>query len=180
MQLRKTVLIREIVDTDETGAPCDRLCRVAAVAVIRNPLAGDGRDDLGALFEIGAALGARLAAEVVAALGAPAVCYGKAAIVGAAGLAEHGAALLHPRFGAPVRAAIGGGASLMPSSVKLGAVGAPIDLPLGHKDEAWSFDHIDTLTLSLGDAPRADEIAVCLGLSDGARPRARSGKGPGV
>ena len=77
-----------------------------------------------------------------------------------------------------LRAAIGGGQSLMPSNHKVVALGDSIDLPLGHKDEAWSFDHIDTLTLSVGDAPRADEIVLCLGLSDGTRAHPRVGKGP--
>lgn len=42
----------------------------------------------------------------------------------------------------------------MPSNVKVGGMGALIDLPLGHKDNPWSFDHIDTLTIALPDAPR--------------------------
>lgn len=179
MQIRKTVLIRDRCETDEMGAPCTPLTRVAALAVLRNPFAGVDRDDLAELFECGAILGARLAAEAMAALGAPCVAYGKAAIVGSQGAAEHGAALLHPRLGKPVRAVIGGGQVLMPSNVKVGAVGAPVDLPLGHKDEPWSFDHIDTLTVAVPDAPRHDEIVVCVGLSDGARIRARVGKGPG-
>ena len=179
MQIRKTVLIRDRYETDELGALCTPLTRVAALAVLRNPLAGVDRDDLAELFECGAILGARLAAEAMAALGAPCVAYGKAALVGSHGAAEHGAALLHPRLGKPVRAVIGGGQALMPSNVKVGAVGAPVDLPLGHKDEPWSFDHIDTLTVAVPDAPRHDEIVVCVGLSDGARIRARVGKGPG-
>ena len=114
----------------------------------------------------------------VAALGAPPVTYGKAAIVGTDGAAEHGAALLHPRFGKPVRAAIGGGQALMPSNVKVGGIGAVIDLPLGHKDDPCSFDYIDTLSTAIPDAPRPDEIVVCVGISDGARIRARAGKAP--
>ena len=66
----------------------------------------------------------------------------------------------------------------MPSTVKLGGFGSVIDLPLGHKDEAWSFDHIDTLSIAVPDAPGPNEIVVCLGLSDGARIRARVGQGP--
>jgi hypothetical protein len=31
--------------------------------------------------------------------------------------------------------------SSCPSNVKIGAAGTMIDVPLGHKDEAWSFDH---------------------------------------
>ena len=82
---------------------------------------------------------------------------------------EHGAALLHPRLGKPVRAAVGGGQLLMPSNVKVAAMGASIDLPLGHKDDPWSFDHIDTMSLLVPDAPRADEIKLCIAVSDGTR-----------
>jgi hypothetical protein len=172
------MLIRDRTETDEMGAPCTPLIRVAALAVLRNPFAGVDQDDLTEVFGYGASLGAQLAAEAMAALEGPCVTYGKAAIVGSQGAAEHGAALLHPRLGKPVRAAIGGGQALMPSTVKVSGLGCFIDLPLGHKDEAWSFDHIDTLTISVPDAPRPDEIAVCVGLSDGARIRARVGHGP--
>ncbi|WP_235857845.1 amino acid synthesis family protein [Marimonas lutisalis] len=141
------MLIRDRVETDESGAPCDPMTRVAALAILRNPFAGVDQDDLTELFEYGAMLGAQLAAEVMTALSVPPVSYGKAAIVGTLGTAEHGAALLHPRLGKPIRAAIGGGQALMPSNVKLGGIGAVIDLPLGHRDDPWSFDHIDTLTV---------------------------------
>ncbi len=81
MLIRKTMLIRDRTETDEMGAPCAPLTRVAALAVLRNPFAGVDQDDLTELFEYGATLGAQLAAEAVAALGAPPVSYGKAAIV---------------------------------------------------------------------------------------------------
>lgn len=178
MQIRKTMVIRDRTETDEVGAPCAPLVRVAALAVLRNPFAGIDQDDLTELFEYEAALGAQLAAEALAVLGGPAASYGKAAIVGTQGAAEHGAALLHPRLGKPVRAAMGGGQALMPSNVKVGTLGGIVDLPLGHKDDPWSFDHIDTLTIAVPDAPRPNEVIVCVGFSDGARIRARVGEGP--
>jgi hypothetical protein len=97
---------------------------------------------------------------------------------------EHGAAVLHPKLGNPVRASVGGGKSfgggksLMPSNHKVGALGGSIDLALGHKDEPWSFDHIDTFTLWVPDAPRAREIVLCIGMSDGTRANPRVGRGP--
>ncbi len=180
MQIRKTMLILDRIETDEMGAPCSPLTRVAALAVLRNPFACIDQADLTELFEVGATLGGRLAADAMAALGVPCVTYGKAAIVGTQGAVEHGAALLHPRLGKPVRAAIGGGDALMPSNVKVGAFGAAIDIPLGHKDDPWSFDYIDTLTVAIPDAPRPNEIIVCVGFSDGARICARVGKGPSL
>lgn len=178
MHARKVVVIRETIEADELGHPCGPIARVAAMAVIENPFAELDQDDLSALFDLGAHLGAKLADECLRALGRPPVSYGKAALVGSAGAPEHGAALLHPRLGKPVRRAIGGGLALMPSNVKVAAMGAAIDVPIGHKDEAWSFDHIDTMTLTVADAPRAKEIIVCLAMSDGIRVRARVGEGP--
>jgi hypothetical protein len=178
MNVRKTVFTKEIITTDEMGQACDQITRVSAMAAIKNPFAGVYQDDLSPLFDVGAQLGGALTQELVHMLGAPAVCYGKAAIVGSAGAMEHGAAVLHPALGKPVRAAVGGGKSLMPSNHKVAALGASIDLPLGHKDEAWSFDHIDTMTLWVPDAPRADEIVLCIGLSNGTRAHPRVGTGP--
>jgi hypothetical protein len=67
---------------------------------------------------------------------------------------------------------------LIPSNVKVAGVGVPIDLPLGHKDEAWSFDHFDTMTIMVADAPRVDEIVFCMAVADGGRPIPRVGSGP--
>ena len=178
MNIRKTLVIEEIVETDEFGVACDPLTRIAALAVLENPFADIDADDLSPLFEIGAELGERLATKIMERLGSAPTSYGKAAIVGISGAAEHGAALMHPRLGKPVRAAIGGGKALMPSNVKVAAAGSSIDLPLGHKDEAWAFNYIDTMTLGIADAPRANEIVLCVGVAAGARPRARVGEGP--
>ncbi|MEY8120844.1 amino acid synthesis family protein [Falsihalocynthiibacter sp. BN13B15] len=178
METRKTVFTKEIIMMDEMGKPCAPITRVAALAIVRNAFAGIDQEDLSQLFEVGVALGKTLTEELVHMLSAPPICYGKAALVGTSGGMEHGAAVLHPRLGKPVREAIGGGKALMPSNHKVGALGGSIDLPLGHKDEAWPFDHIDTMTLWVPDAPRADEIVLCVGLSDGTRPHPRVGKGP--
>ncbi|HSG35924.1 MAG TPA: amino acid synthesis family protein [Paracoccaceae bacterium] len=175
---RKTVLVRERITADPMGTPCAPINRVALLAVFRNPLAGQVVEDLEPLFAIGGALGEALAAQAVAELGGPPVSYGKAAIVGSAGDMEHGGAVIHPRLGAPMRAAAGGGAAVISSNVKIGGIGASIDLPLGHKDNPWSFDHFDTMTLCLPDGPRPDEIVMILAYADGGRPIPRCGTGP--
>jgi hypothetical protein len=79
-------------------------------------------------------------------------------------------------MGKPIRAAVGGGEALIPSTQKVGAAGASLDLPLGHKDELWSFDHFETVTVSVADAPRPDEIVVVIGVADGGRVDPRVGK----
>ena len=178
MTVRKTSLMKETIETDGVGQACNPIVRVAAIAVVKNPYAGQFAADLSLLFDLGGELGERLMGEAVAMLAGPPVSYGKAAIVGIAGDMEHGGAMIHPKLGKPMRSAVGGGKSLIPSNVKIGTVGVPIDIPLGHKDEAWSFDHFDTLTLMVADAPRPDEIVMCMAVSDGARPYPRVGSGP--
>ena len=154
------------------------LKRVAGIAIVTNPYAGEARDDLSSLFDMGAHVGERLMPDLVSRLGGPAESYGKAALVGALGDFEHGGACIHPKLGKPMRAAIGGGNAVIPSNVKVGPPGTTIDVPLGHKDEPWSFDHFDTLSLCVADSPRPDEIMIVIALADGGRPNPRCGSGP--
>ena len=178
MQIRRILTIKDVALADRFGRPCDPITRVAVAAVVRNPCAGSHVEDLSPLFEIGGALGERLSGDLAALLPGPAVSYGKAAIVGSAGEMEHGGAMIHPRLGKPMRAAIGGGKALIPSNVKLGGPGCEIDVPLGHKDEAWSFAHFDTMTIAVPDAPLPEEIVVIVAMSDGGRIHPRVGSGP--
>lgn len=178
VKTRKITLIHETITSDSFGEPCKPVSRIAAIAVFRNPLAGRFASDLSPLFEIGAELGEALAKQAVLQLGAPPVSYGKAAIVGINGDMEHGGAVIHPKLGAPMRAAAGGGQAVIPSNVKLGPPGTAIDVPLGHKDNPWSFDHFDTMTLSVPDGPGPDEIAMILAYADRGRPIPRCGSGP--
>ncbi|MEO8241991.1 MAG: amino acid synthesis family protein [bacterium] len=163
----------------EAGRPVVPPTRKAvAVAVIVNPFAGRYVEDLTPLMDIGADLGALLGQRCVAALGiAPdqAQSYGKAAMVGEAGELEHAAALLHPKLGAPLRVAVGGGAALVPSSKKMGGPGQVLDVPLGHKDAAYVRSHFDGIEVRLNDAPRAGEIMVAVAVTDSGRPLARVG-----
>jgi hypothetical protein len=176
MDIRRLLVVKETVHA-EGGLPAiEPVMRVAACAVIGNPLAGQPTDDLGALIPLGAELGELLVQECLAQLPRPAMAYGKAAIIGVDGDIEHGAAILHPRMGKPMREAIGGGAAIIPSNVKVAVAGASIDVPLGHKDDVWSFDHIDTMTLMVAGAPRPQEMVVIVVLSDGGRPRPRVDK----
>jgi len=174
-------LIRKLVVTlEQTRREGDRdlaapVRRVVAAAVIANPYAGRWANDLAALIEIGAELGALLAERALETLGAPVENYGKAAIVGEDGELEHAAAILHPKFGAPVRERIGGGLALIPSAKKRAGMGAIIDIPLGHKDAAYVRSHFDAIECRIADAPRRDEILVALALTDAGRPWPRIG-----
>src|SRR5258708_3477283 len=118
---------------------------------------------------IGEELGELLGRQAVAALGirpGEAESYGKAAIVGEDGELEHAAAILHPRLGKPLRDAVEKGAALVPSAKKMGGLGTPIDVPLGHKDAAFVRSHFDAIEVRLPDAPRSDEILVAVAVTD--------------
>lgn len=178
LQIRKL-----IVQVDETrlemGRPVDPPTRRAlAMAVIANPCAGRYVENLDALVAIGEELGGLLGQRCVQALGiepGQAQSYGKAAIVGEAGELEHAAAILHPKLGAPLRAAVSKGAALVPSSKKRGGLGTAIDVPLGHKDAAFVRSHFDAMEARVADAPRANEIVVAVVVTDSGRPLARVG-----
>lgn len=176
--IRKIVTLVEEVrsEMDRPVSPPAR--RAAALAVIRNPFAGRYVEDLSDLIAIGEDLGGLLAARLVAALGGDAgriESYGKAAAVGAEGELEHAAALLHPKMGAPVRAALGRGLALIPSSKKRVGTGAAFDVPLGHKDAAFVRTHFDGMEVRIPDAPRADEIVLALAFAETGRPLPRVG-----
>jgi hypothetical protein len=176
--VRRIVFVEERVLAEAGKAAARPTTRVAGIAVIHNPFAGQGHvEDLSALFDVGAKLGETLMPDVVRRLPNPATSYGKAAIVGVNGDFEHGGALLHPKLGKPMRAAVGGGEAIISSNVKVAPAGSAIDVPLAHKDDIWSFDHFDTMTVMVADAPRPDEIVVVMIAADGGRAAPRVGKG---
>ncbi len=177
---------RIVVQTEETQSVLGRRLatptrKVVAAAVIVNPFAGRYVEDLSELQTMGAEIAGILAQRAVAALTAAdpeakVTGYGKGAIVGLDGELEHAAALIHPKFGAPVRAAIGGGAAIIPSTKIIAAAGTPLAMPVTNKDDIWSFDEMDAAVIAVPDAPRPDEILVCVVLAAGGRPGARTRK----
>ena len=177
-KIRKTQVIVETTYSDIGRAAPKPVRKAAAIAVIENPYAGRFSEKLDELIEIGEELGGTLGKMCVEALGiqpSDAQSYGKAAIVGENGEWEHAAAVLHPKLGAPLRKAVEKGAALVPSVKKLGGPGARIDIPLGHKDAAFVRSHFDGMEVGLPDAPRANEIVVCVAVTDSGRPFARVG-----
>lgn len=178
IEIRKTIILRETTLKEMGQSLRVPINKVAGLAVVKNPFAGRYEADLTPMFEIGKVVGELLVGELVGLLEAPAVSYGKGAIVGLAGEVEQGGACVHPMLGKPMRAAIGGGKAVIVSNVKVAPAGTPLDLPLGHKDEVFSFDHFDTMTVSIADAPRPDEIVVVLVLADAGRPFPRCGSAP--
>jgi hypothetical protein len=178
VEIRKIITTREMV-LSELGVAAPRpVVRAVGMAVIVNPFARRSVEDLRQLFEAGATLGERLMPDLVRLLDGPAVSYGKGALVGVDGEMEHGGACVHPMLGKPMRTAIGGGKAVISSNVKVAAAGSTLDVPLGHKDDSWSFPHFDTITVSVADAPRPNEILVVIAIADGGRLRNRCGTEP--
>lgn len=180
LEIRKIVTVVEETRTEigEAVDPPTRQC--AAVAVIKNPYAGRFSHELPELEAAGAELGELLGQRAMAALGigADAVeSFGKAAIIGEDGEKEHGAAVMHPTMGKPLRALVGPAPSIIPSAKKIGGPGTTIDCPLHHKEDVWTFSHFDAMEVSLPDAPRADEIVVIIAITDSGRPLHRVGEG---
>lgn len=178
MEIRKLLITRETIFSEASHKAVKPINRAVGIAVIENPFAGRYVEDLSPLFDLGAKLGERIMPELVHMLESPPVAYSKAAIVGEQGEVEHGHALVHPKLGKPMRAAVGGGKEVICSNVKVAGPGALIDMPLANKDDIWSFADFCTLSISVPDAPRANEVVVAMAISDGGRPSARIGNGP--
>lgn len=178
INVRKTVLIIEDTHREMGQAVKPALRKAAAIAIVENPFAGRYVEDLSALVDFGEVLGDTLTRRAVEALQvAPGEVkgYGKGAVVGSAGEIEHGAALIHPKMGKPLRAAVNGGKAIVPSTKKRGAPGTRIDVPLFFKDDEWWMPYLDAMEISVPDAPAPDEVLVAVVLSSAGRPLARLG-----
>jgi hypothetical protein len=175
VDIRKVVTVVEETRREGAKELDRRLTKVAVAAVLVNPYAGRYEEDLTELIEEGEELGGLLATRAAAALGKQAESYGKAGIVGTDGELEHVAALIHPKFGNPLRDAVGGGTAIIPSAKKRGVPGSSIDIPLHYKDAAFVRTHFDAMELRVLDAPHPREIVIAVALSDGGRPHARVG-----
>jgi hypothetical protein len=176
--VRKWFTHVEDVLANETGQAADgpAVRRVVVAAAIHNPYAGRFSEDLSDIVaksdELGREVGRR---AVEAAGGEPIQSYGKACVVGTLGEYEHGNAFLTQVFADPVREAVGGGKSWVPSTGKVGAAGAVIDIPLAHKDALYVRSNYDTISIGFGDAPRPDEVVIAFAFASRGRLHARLG-----
>ncbi len=153
------------------------LRRGAIAAVIRNPYAGRYEPDILPMMEALKPLGLQMAERLIAALGGEVAAiegYGKGAIVGASGEIEHGA-LWHVPGGYGMREALGGAKAIVPSTKKVGGIGARIDIPITHINASYVRSHFDAIEVGVPDAPRAEEIVLVLAMTTGARVHARVG-----
>jgi hypothetical protein len=192
IELRRLFTHVECVFHEFGPPPAKPLRRAAAIALIRNPFAGRFEPELAPYMDELKPLGLELATRLVSVLDVNAAevqGYGKAAIVGASGEIEHGA-LWHVPGGYAMREVLGwqegkalipgqsergNGLAIVPSTNKVGAPGAPIDVPITHINASYVRSHLDAIEVRLPGAPCADEIAFILVMSAGPRIHERLG-----
>ncbi|WP_170771969.1 amino acid synthesis family protein [Ruegeria lacuscaerulensis] len=178
-EIRKTLLHVEetLIEGGKTAET--PLKMIAAIAVIRNPWAGQGfvEDLRPAIHDCAPGLGELLTRMILDASGGgdKVEGYGKSAIVGVNGEVEHASALIHTlRFGNHYREAVGAKSYLAFTNTR-GPASAPLQIPLMDKNDGGRRSHYLTIQLSVADAPAPDEIVVALGASIGGRPHHRIG-----
>lgn len=178
-EIRKTLL--HVEDTLIEGGKIAEtpLKMIAAIAVIKNPWAGQGfvEDLRPEIHDCAPGLGELLTKMVLDAAGGgdKVEGYGKAAIVGVNGEVEHASALIHTlRFGNHYREAVGAKSYLAFTNTR-GPANAPLQIPLMDKNDGGKRSHYLTIALQVADAPGPDEIVVALGASIGGRPHHRIG-----
>ncbi|WP_010141925.1 amino acid synthesis family protein [Oceanicola sp. S124] len=178
-EIRKTLLHVETTWIEGGKVAPVPLKMIAALAVIRNPWAGQGfvEDLRPAILDCAPGLGALLTGMVLEAAGGgdKVEGYGKAAIVGVNGEVEHASGLIHTlRFGNHYREAVGAKSYLAFTNTR-GPANASLQIPLMDKNDGGRRSHYLTIQLSVADAPAPDEIVVALGASVGGRPHHRIG-----
>ena len=174
--LRKTALFIEDIHHDGGPAPDKPRRRAAIAALVANPFSGGYTADLQPAMEDLKPLGLMMTERLIEAMGGLEGIdgYGKAAMAGEGGGLEH-TALWHVPGGYAMRARLGEAKAIVPSAMKVGGPGTPIDIPLGHINAAYVRSHFDAMEVRLADAPRAGEIMFALAMSRGPRIHDRMG-----
>lgn len=181
--MNNLVKVRKYVGmVDETlhdgGPDLTKSVRKAVVGgVVANPFAGRYVEDLRPMVQALEPLAMELTNRLMKMLGATGQefeAYGKGVIVGVAGELEH-AAIWHEPAGVGVRKAMGGAKSIMPSTGKVAAAGARIDIPLNHVNAAYVRSHYDAIEFAVPDGPKPDEIVFIVAAAIGGRPYPRVG-----
>jgi hypothetical protein len=150
--------------------------RGAIYAICSNPFAGRYEANLQPAMEGLKPLALELTDRLVAALGGRdgIDAYGKGAIVGEAGESEHGA-LWHVAGGYGMRDRLGECRAIVPSAMKVGGLGATLDIPLGHLNAAYVRSRFDVITVACADGPKAGEVLFALAMARGGRVHSRMG-----
>ena len=177
------LIIRKIISSVEEiyheGGPVvdTPLLRGSIMAIIQNPFAGRYEPEIQGFMEDLKPLGLDMAQRLLDMLGGPDKIegYGKGSLVGEGGELEHGA-LWHAPGGYAMRQLLGTANAIVPSSKKVGGVGARLDVPITHINAAYVRSHFDSMEVGCNDAPRANELAFALVMTTGPRVHSRSGE----
>lgn len=174
--IRKTMIFVEEIHHEGGPAAAAPRQRGAIVAVVSNPFAGRYEPDLQPAMEDLKPLGLMMTDRLIAALGGREGIdgYGKGAIVGEGGEIEHGA-LWHVPGGYAMRERLGESRAIVPSAMKVGGMGARLDVPLGHINAAYVRSHFDAMEVGIPDGPRSGEILFALAMARGGRVHDRMG-----
>jgi len=172
---RITLQIEEVHHEGGPPAAAPHL-KGAIMAVCANPFAGRYVEDLQPAMEALKPLALTLTDRLVAALGGRdgIDAYGKGAMVGENGEAEHGA-LWHVAGGYGMRERLGECRAIVPSAMKVAGVGGMLDIPLGHLNAAYVRSRFDSINIRIDDAPRANEVVFALAMAKGGRIHSRMG-----
>jgi|TARA_B110000967_G_scaffold207319_1_gene256356 hypothetical protein len=174
--LRKTAFSIEEIFHEGGPISSNPPRRAAAIAIIENPFAGRYEADIQGFMEDLKPLGLKLATRLVEMLGGADQIegYGKGSLVGEAGELEHGA-LWHAPGGYAMRELLNDSSAIVPSSKKVSGVGSRLDVPITHINASYVRSHFDSMEVGLNDAPKANEMALILVMSTGARVHNRAG-----
>lgn len=177
LKIKRTMTVIDNQLIDHRGEAAEPpLLRAAVVVVVDNPFAGRYVEDLTPYIRASVAIGERMGAMAVQAMGDHGVeSYGKAGLVGIHGEQEHANALLTSDFAEPIRLAIGGGKAWISSMTKVVTPGTSIDVPMNHRHAVYVRSHYNGMTLTLHDVPGPDEIAMIFCLASRGRLNARVG-----
>lgn len=176
--IRKWFSFVEETLANETGKLADGepVFKYAIAAAIHNPFAGKFEEDLSTLIEKSPQLGEEFGRRIQVLAGdREIVSYGKAILVGMNCEYEHGNAFLTNPAANPIRDAVGGGKSWVPSTGKRGVAGTVIDVPLAHKNALYVRSHYDSISLSFNDGPGLDEVIIIWAFATRGRLHARLG-----
>ncbi len=198
IQIRRVFTQVEHIHHEFGPVPQHPLVRGAIGAVLTNPFAGRYEPDILPMMALLDPVGVDMAHQLLAAMAvdvAQIATYGKGAIVGAAGELEHGA-LWHVPGGYAMRELLGwkgdrnayrqgeaeektgqpaNALSIVPSTKKVGAPGATLDVPLTNINASYVRGQFDAIEVRVPGAPAADEIVFILAMSSGYRIHDRVG-----
>ena len=177
IEVRKFVTMVEEIWHEGGPVAATPLKMGAIAAVLKNPYAGKYVPDILPMMDALKPFGLEMSKRLIAALGGEPKKiegFGKGAIVGEAGELEHGA-LWHVPGGYAMRELLGDAKAIVPSTKKVGAPGARLDIPVTHINASYVRGHFNAMEVGVSDAPRANEMVLILVMTTGARVHDRVG-----